>query len=350
MLVVVLAALATHYVVRHQIAPHALARAYYADRVLEGVREPPYRYRVLKPVMGSAVERCLEGVLAKRRDRHVAAYALIALVTFAGVFGLLHGYLRDLLGEGAALVGLLLFQGVVPLSVTGQMMMGDYLTLLFYLVGFRLMLGGREAYLPLLVAVAALNREQAVVMVAFYGVYVASQGMVGHLRKRAVIYGSLVAYVLVFAGLRIALGRPPSRFTMGLHLAHNTAPANLWGQILPVWGLGVLPLAALSVVAYRRSNRFFRAGLWCLIPYTAAFFVKGNLWELAKFLPAYLILLPMGLQALCGRFIPEAMPSHQPRPQAAQARAGLGGAEPSVAPEPACDELTCAPTLPCPPP
>ncbi|GAB4456985.1 MAG: hypothetical protein OHK0041_21910 [Anaerolineales bacterium] len=37
--------------------------------------------------------------------------------------------------------------------------------------------------------------------------------------------------------------------------------------------------------------------------YIAFFFINGNLWELAKFLPAYLILIPMSLQTLTGEII-----------------------------------------------
>jgi hypothetical protein len=289
------------------IIPCVEMRVHHLDRVLHGEQEPPYRYRVLKVLVGSTIEGSLEAIFPTRRTRHIAAYGLIALLAFLGIYALLHDYLRRLTGQTMALVGILLVQGVLPLTVTGYVMLGDYIALLFYLLGFRLMLLGRDAWLPLLVAVATLNRSQMIFLILFYGIYLLSQGTLSLRRKRLILYASILAYGVVFAGLRIVLGWPPSRFTIARHVARNTSADYLYYHILPLWSVCVLPLVLLSLAAWRGSNRFFRYSFLCLVPYAVAFFLKGNLWELAKFLPAYLILLPMGLQALSGRYVPEAM-------------------------------------------
>jgi len=49
-----------------------------------------------------------------------------------------------------------------------------------------------------------------------------------------------------------------------------------------------------------------------LTVYGVLFFFNGNMWELAKFLPAYLILIPMSLQTLTGEYIPETAPPTLP--------------------------------------
>jgi hypothetical protein len=57
------------------------------------------------------------------------------------------------------------------------------------------------------------------------------------------------------------------------------------------------------VLAFKRSIRYFKLAFLSLGVYGALFFVNGNLWEMAKFLPAFIIMIPMGLQTLTGQYI-----------------------------------------------
>ncbi len=118
----------------------------------------------------------------------------------------------------------------------------------------------------------------------------------------SIAIASCVSAVAVYFGGRYGLGFRPSQYTVQLHIAHNTDPANLV-KIAALWLAEVGGFIALCLLAFKRSGAFFKIGLAALAIYAILFFFNGNLWEFAKFLPAYLILIPMGLQVISNQYI-----------------------------------------------
>ena len=191
---------------------------------------------------------------------------------------------------------------VIPLSITGYDVNGDFITLLFYLLGLNLVFNGREDFLPLVVGIATFNREQIVFLIAFYLAY-----RLGHpkgIDRRAlrVMILSVAAFVAAYLSVRYYYGFKVSPATTQLHIAHNTDPQQLLYIVL-LWSAQVAGFAALCVISFKRSIRYFKLAFLSLGIYLALFFVNGNLWEMAKFLPAFVIMIPMGLQAITGQYI-----------------------------------------------
>jgi hypothetical protein len=65
----------------------------------------------------------------------------------------------------------------------------------------------------------------------------------------------------------------------------------------------VAGFVVLSIFAFKKSSGFYRLSFLSLLAYSVLFFLNGNIWELAKFLPAFLIMIPMGLQVVTGELM-----------------------------------------------
>jgi hypothetical protein len=138
-------------------------------------------------------------------------------------------------------------------------------------------------------------------------IYLISQQKIFDRKKILIVAVCFSVFLSVFFGTRLFYGFKPTQYTIGLHIAYNTDVGKLILSIIPLWFAEVVGLTILCTFAFRRSNLFFKLSFLSLGSYTALFFVKGNMWELAKFLPAFIILIPMSLQILCGEFVNETL-------------------------------------------
>lgn len=300
-LILILTLISTLYMNVVVVQPNVDVRIQHEDKILAGQMEAPYQYRVLQPLLSKALQALLS--FPSRTLQHIVAYTLLDYVTFAGIFYTFHALLkRSTLTDTSALLGLALLQVVIPLSITGYDVNGDFITLFFYLLGLNLVFNGREDYLPLVIGIATLNREQIIFLLAFYLAY-----RLGHpvgLNRRAlrVTILSLIAFIAAYLAMRYIFGFKVSPATPQLHIANNTDPQRLLYIVL-LWSAQVAGFVALCALAFKRSIRYFKLAFPSLGVYGVLFFVNGNLWEMAKFLPAFIILIPMGLQVLTGQYI-----------------------------------------------
>jgi hypothetical protein len=294
----------TWYVFKHVIQTRVEARREFVARVLEGNAEAPYQYRVLYPILGHALESALPTGMGVEW-RHAAAWGSLVLACFAGIYGLFHAWLRTLFTPTAALLGTMMLALPIPLAVTGYFVEGDFLELLAYALGLWLMATGRDAWLPLVIGFGATNREQTVYLIVFYVAHLAAGRSLTDRRKQWVLAASGIAFLAGSLGVRIYYGPRPNAYGIAFDLGHNTSPRTLREAVLPLWAGAVLGTALLAAFSWRRTTRFFRLAFLALGPYLALFFLYGLLIELAKFLPAFLILIPMALQSLTGEEIRE---------------------------------------------
>jgi len=289
----------TWYVFKHVIQPHVVARRTFVDQVLGGTAEAPYQYRVLHPLLGHGLESALPSAFGDEW-RHCAAYGLVMLVCFAGIYGFFHAWLRMLFTPATALLGSVMLALPLPLAVTGHIVEGDFVTLLVFSLGFWLMATGREVWLPLLVGLGTLNREQTAYLIVFFAASLAARRSLGGRREQALLAASVMAFLAVFLGVRAFYGPRPNPYGVAFNVAHNMSPRNLREAIAPLWLAEVVGPAVLAGMAFRRTTTFLRLGFLALGPYLVLFVLNGLLIEMAKFLPAFLVLIPMALQTLTG--------------------------------------------------
>lgn len=292
-----LALLCAWFVVNRSLYPDVPQRMAWTDEVFAGTREAPYQYRVLEHLLGVGFGALLSPVVASERLRYFLGFALVDLVAFAAIFWLLHAWLRARFSRLATLLGMALFAAVVPLTVTG-VVEGDYLTVAAYLAAFVLMDRGRDWAVPLVVLVAALGREQAIFVVAFHGLKLLAEERAFAPRGVALGAAGVVAWAVPYFGVRWWFGLKESPYTVAAHVANNTDLGNLVYAIGPLWLALVGGLVVLAALGWRASDRVARWWALALVPYTVLFFFLGNLWELAKYLPAVLVLLPVALRAV----------------------------------------------------
>lgn len=290
--------MSTYYVLTHVIVPYVDQRIVFADQVLSGHMESPYQYRVLKHVVAELLRQGIRQVTPLSHVQHIVSYGLIVFATFVGVFwGALRHFERHL-SPLMALLGLALLQTVIPLSVTGFVMEGDFITLLVYLLAFEAMAKGRDLWLIPLVGVGAFNREQVIFVTVFYLAWVWGERRRLDGRVVATLMGCGLAWAAAWSVTHLHFGEKGSQYTMALHVARNTAMENVVERIVPLWVAELGGLVWLSVAGMGRSSRFLRAGMVVVGVYAGVFCVMGNLWELAKFLPAFLILIPVALRSI----------------------------------------------------
>lgn len=302
-----LAAVSTWYVSTKVIYPFLDGRRAFVDQVWAGTMEAPYQYRLLEHVVPWVLDRLMGFALQNDNLRHGLAYMIPLFAVFAALYLLLFALLRTWVSRNAALLGVSTFAMLVPLSVTGYVEEGNFLTLLFYVVGLLLMTRRQDAWIPLLIGVATLNREQMIWLAVYHAIFLWAHGRLRERRTLVLLAASAVTWAAGYLAPRVFFGFRESQYTFALHISHNTDPAALAYAIVPLWIVQAGFLALLCVFAYRQSNRFFRLALLSLVPYTMLFFFLGNLWEMAKWLPAALILIPMAMQPVAAQWISEDM-------------------------------------------
>lgn len=298
-LVASLALASAWYVLKRVIDPNLQARQGFVEHVLAGQAEAPYQYRVLHPLLGHTLEGALPEALGARW-RHSLAYGLLSLVYFAGAYGFFHAWMRSLYSPAVALLGTVLLAVPVPLAITGYIGEGDCLNLMAFALGFWLMARRHDAWLPVVVGAATLNRAQAVYLAVFYAAHLAASGELGRRRRLAILVACGAAFLAAYLGLRGWYGPRPNPYGIAFNVAHNTSPRTLREVVAPLWLSVVAGPALLAGVAFRRTTRFLRLSFLALGPYLVAFFLEGILLELAKFLPAFLVMIPMAVQTLTG--------------------------------------------------
>ena len=86
--------------------------------ILGGTMEPPYQYRVMKPVIGNLLQSVLSPFMKDEVLRHAFSYQLMIFFVFLGVYFLFFKFLRNFFTENTCILGLLLLQVVIPLGIS----------------------------------------------------------------------------------------------------------------------------------------------------------------------------------------------------------------------------------------
>lgn len=300
-LLFILTAVSTVYVVKEVIRPNVDIRIQFEERILSGDHDPPYQYRILKPMIARGIQQLLVPANISARAAHLLSHSAIVGICFLLTYYLFFLYLRKFFEDHTAITGSLLLGLIVPLSTTGYYMVGDFMTFMFFTAGFLLMFSDRDRFLPLLIFIAAFNRQQIVVLLIFYAIYLYSRNRPPKSRQLVILAAGATAFAVAWLTVRLYFGFRPDPYPFILHVSSNLDIGNLVARTGPLWIAQIIGFVVLSCISFNRVGKFFRLSLLFLVPYTLLFFVKGYLWELAKFLPVYLILIPMSLETILSR-------------------------------------------------
>lgn len=302
LLILLLTLLSFQTISQYTILPDIEKRIGIQDSILSGQMEPPYQYRLVKPALGYALQTLFTSVGIEKTKAHELSYRIIIFFVFLGIYFLFYKYLKNFFSDKICMLGLLMLTVVIPLGISSIWEDGDYYTLLIYLAGFNLMMKNKDQYLPLLIMAGMFNRDQVIFLLVFYMIYLYSKGKLFERRSLIIIAAVFLLSVFAYMLPRLIFGFKETKYTVH----HNTSTnLNVWKQIVEVWTAQVLVFVILCLKAFKKSSVFFKISFICLGIYTVIFFFNGILTQLAKFLPAYLIMIPMSLQLFKNEFAKE---------------------------------------------
>lgn len=282
------------------IFPNVPKRMELQNSILSGQSEAPYQYRVMKPALGFAVQQVISPFVSDPMKVHTLSYQFLILIAFFGIYTQLYCYLKLFFDDTACIIGLLLMQVIIPLGITSIWEEGDYYTLFFYLLGLNAMFRNKDYYIPLIILAGTFNRNQIIFLLVFYAAYLYQQRKLFNRKSIIVMISGVAALVIVSYGLRFYYGFKLNPYGITHEIRSNI---DYRFAIFTVWSEQVIIFIIMSAIAFKRSPVFFRLSFLSLILYVTLFFFNSILSQLAKFLPAYLIMIPMSLQVLTGQTI-----------------------------------------------
>lgn len=310
-MIIVLAVISYLNISERTILPDVPKRMEIQSSILSGTMEPPYQYRVMKPLLGKILQTAILPFSGDEEFTHALSYQLLNFAVFLGIYVLLYRYLRNFFSANVCILGMALFAALLPLCITSIWEEGDYITLLLYLAGLSLIFSGREKYLPLIFLIGVFNRDQIIFLLMFYAAYLYSEGRLNDRSARMTALLSALLWAAGYLSLRLIFGFRESVYTVQHNVSTNI---NTWISAAELWTAMILVFVILSISAFRKSGKYFRFGLLILIPYTVIYFCLAIVTQLAKFLPAYLILIPMSLQVLSGEYTAQNNEKEVPKP------------------------------------
>lgn len=279
------------------IFPNVPLRIHIQESILSGQMEAPYQYRIVEPVLGYSVQQIVRHFISNPIKVHTLSYQIILFICFFGIFYQFYIFLKRFFTDQTCMLGILLLGIVIPLCISSYWEDGDYYTLFFYVLGLNLIFDRKDYYLPFLIFIATLNRTQIVFLLTFYVIFLFVNKELFKKRSILIISLSLAAFLLSFYSLRLYYGFKISPYPVEHEIASNFSSRFM---ILQLWTEEIFVFLILSILAYKKSSRFFKLSLLSLTLYVVFFFFNSILTQLAKFLPAFLIMIPMSLQVLTG--------------------------------------------------
>lgn len=267
-----------------------LARRDIHKGILNQSARAPDRHRVLAPVVMEVPTRVLARFMPydTAYDRAALLFYLIAM---AALVASQYAYLRVWFSTEQALIGVLLIACTLRITIRQH----DYspysfLEPSFFALGLLAILHARRGWFALLVAVATLNRETAIFLIALFAV---TQPMTKATVK--FVAGYFGIWLVIFVGLRFLGGDAERYWTIDLVFRTNVSQWWLAAFNITVL-LGVFWIFAL--LGLPRAPAFVRRSALVIPAYLAAVAIWGIWWEVRLLMPLYPLLAPLALSYL----------------------------------------------------
>ena len=272
------------------------------SQIIKGTAPSPYRYRILVPVIAEALRGAL-GIAMPTKAAFLLAYAIYDLIAISSLLVLLFYWLRTWFNSAQALVGVLFVAATMPVALQDHYFQPwSLLEAALFTAALLVIHGRRYLLLSIIVAVAALNRETAILIpIAFLATLdvkgLLSSGPARDLRPILLFGGLCAIWAVGFFGLRELRG--PAAGVEPVHdlFARNITRANL----LLAFRNGGMFLGGFWVFAalgLRCAPAFIRRSVLLIPLYVAAISVWGVWYEVRLLMPLYPLLIPLGLSFL----------------------------------------------------
>jgi len=261
--------------IRGWASPSTYEYQHIIQPVLHGTADSPYRYRILTPLILSALERGIG---------YTSAYMVFHGGVVMGLFAALYTWLRHWASSSRALVGCLIVAAAFPMMAHAPYTAWTSLEALLLAVGLILIIHTQGAWswrLAGLIALATLNRETALLIPAAHvAIY---RNRVGGLY--CVLWAGLVM------GLHIGLGTAPDTLTLAEVWTRNTHTFRFTRALETVPILCLIPV--MAALRWHDTPPALHALAGVALLHLGAVAVGSQWYEVRLWMPAIILLAPM---------------------------------------------------------
>ncbi len=265
--------------------------------IINNTIEYPYKYRLLNPHI-THVWYTAFGSVIPQKPAFLAAYTLQNILVFAFMLFCLMKFFRLWFDDTGAVIALLLFAALVPLSLTGYDILGDMTTAGIMALGFYFINTAKTKLLYPLVFIAAFNELQLILVIAFYFF-----AKLSNLKDRSVWMNSILliltfaaGYVIVYLIRGGSAGTGEVNWYFTKDAAFNIANKD-W---MVLWLIMITPLLYFVYKGFKTKPEFLRNSAMIVLPlfYFGAFFFIARLREIDKALTIFTIIIPLALMTI----------------------------------------------------
>ena len=270
--------------------------------IINNTIEYPYKYRLLNPYITQIWISALSTVIPDK-PAFIAAYTLQNVIIFAFMLFCLMKFFKLWFDDTGAVIALLLFAVIVPLSLTGYDVLGDMTTAGIMALGFYFINTSKIKFLYPLVFIAAFNELQLILLIAFYFF-----SKLSNLKDKTVWLNSifltltfLAAYGLIYLLRGGSAGGSEVNWYFTKDAAFNIAHKD-W---MLLWFLMIAPFIYFVFKGFKSKPEFLKNSAVVVLPlfYFGAFFFIARLREIDKALTIFTILIPLALYTIIPKHI-----------------------------------------------
>lgn len=245
-------------------------------------------YGMLAPAIIYAVQKVFNIPFNIYKSQLIASN-VVNFFIFLLIFYLFYLYLKMFFNEGNSIIGLLLLASVVPFSLNGIYPESDFLNLLLFILGMVMILKSKIIFVPIIILIGMFNEMQISFLIVFFICYLISSGKVFSPLNLIIVLISIIISIAAYYIIDSRVG------IFDLNISYNMS-RNLEnpGLILQLWSV-TIAFIVLNIISFRSSQKLFKTGLFAVGIFLILIFFLGNFYDTGKFLPAYLILIPLAL-------------------------------------------------------
>ncbi|GEM_PF-1493266 len=265
--------------------------------IINNTIEYPYKYRLLNPYITQVWYSSL-GAALPQKPAFLAAYTLQNIIVFAFMFFCLMKFFRLWFDDTGAVIGLLLFAALVPLSLTGYDILGDMTTAGIMALGFYFINTAKTKFLYPLLFIAAFNELQLILLIAFYFF-----AKLSNLKDKTVWLNSIlltITFIAGYAAVYLIRGGSAGSGDVNWYFTKDAAFNIANKDWIVLWFIMIAPLIYFVFKGFRAKPEFLRNSAVIVLPvfYFASFFFIARLREIDKALTIFTILIPLTLMTI----------------------------------------------------
>ncbi|MEO8514471.1 MAG: hypothetical protein ABI543_13000 [Ignavibacteria bacterium] len=272
------------------------------ETIINNTIEYPYKYRLLNPYITQIWVSALKAVIPEK-PAFIGGYLIQNILVFTFMFYCLFKFFRLWFDDTGAVISLLMFSVLVPVSLTGYDVLGDMTTAGIMALGFYFINTSREKLLFPLIIVAALNELQLILLIAFYFFSKAPD-----FRDKKIWINSIlltITFVITYGTIYLIRGGSAGGGEVQWYFTKDAAFNISHKDWIALWFITIVPLLYFVVKGFKSKPQFLRNSAMIVLPlfYLLAFFFIARLREIDKALTIFTILIPLAIYTLFPKHI-----------------------------------------------